>query len=99
MERTNTFGSGPLRITTLFICEVVKAVFPSVAEIHEKSYVITPPNICCDDQRWRYEQLSATDPVTNIDRHQVKGCDGKVFEPYQLELELPKFNDSGITTH
>ena len=48
------------------------------------------------DQRWRYEYLYKTDPVTKTRIHQVRGKDGKVLSPYQLELELPKFIDKEL---
>ena len=43
------------------------------------------------DQRWRYEHLSTVDPVNKTVQHQVRGKDGKIFTPYQLQLELPLF--------
>ena len=43
------------------------------------------------DQLWRYEHLGIEDPVTKTLRHQIRGKDGKVLTPCQLELELPKF--------
>ena len=43
------------------------------------------------DQRWRYEYLYQVDPVTRAKIHQVRGKDGKLLTPYQLELELPHF--------
>ena len=48
------------------------------------------------DQRWRYEHLSTVDPLTKIVQHQVRGKDGKVLTPYQLELELPHFIESEL---
>ena len=48
------------------------------------------------DQRWRYEYLYKTDPITKTRIHQVRGKDGKVLTPYQLELELPKFIDAEL---
>ena len=43
------------------------------------------------DQRRRYEYLSVTDTVTATVKHRVRGKD---WTPYQLELELPKFNNA-----
>ena len=48
------------------------------------------------DQRWRYEQLAIGDPVTRTVRHQVRGRDGKILSPYELELEFPKFKDAPL---
>ena len=45
------------------------------------------------DQRWRYEHLSVEDPATNTVRHHVRGRDGKLLTPYELEQELKHFND------
>ena len=39
------------------------------------------------DQRWRYEHLSIQDPVTGTIQHPVRGKDGKLLTPYELELE------------
>ena len=44
------------------------------------------------DQRWRYEFLSTQDPVTGQTVHHVRGKDGKILTPYQLELDLPKIH-------
>ena len=43
------------------------------------------------DQRWRYEYLYSVDPVKRVKVHQVRGKDGKLLTPYQLEFELPLF--------
>ena len=43
------------------------------------------------DQRWRYEYLYRIDPVTKTKIHQVRGKDGKLLSPYELEFELPHF--------
>ena len=47
------------------------------------------------DQRWRFEYLSKVDPIIRKTIHQVKGKDGKVLTPYQLDLEDPKFKGAG----
>ena len=46
------------------------------------------------DQRWRYEYLSVTDTITGIVKLRVRGKDGKLLTPYELELELPNFIDA-----
>ena len=43
------------------------------------------------DQRWRYEHLRITDPVTGKVEYQVRDKYGRVLEPFELERELPKF--------
>ena len=48
------------------------------------------------DQRWRYEHLYKVDPVTKTKVHQVRGRNGKLLSPYQLELELLYFKDASL---
>ena len=43
------------------------------------------------DQRWRYEHLKSTDPVTGKVQHRVRERDGKVVSKIKLATELPKF--------
>ena len=45
------------------------------------------------DQRWRYEHLRVVDPVTQVVHHHVRGRDGKLLSPLELEAESPKFID------
>ena len=45
------------------------------------------------DQPWRYEHLSNTDKITGITRHQVRGRDGHVLTPLELEREKPFFEN------
>ena len=45
------------------------------------------------DQHWRYEHLAVEDPVTHVVHHHVRGRDGKLFSPLELEAELPNFID------
>ena len=45
------------------------------------------------DQRWRYEHLRTTDPVSGRTRYEVRDRHGRVLEPYELERELPNFID------
>ena len=45
------------------------------------------------DQRWRYEHLYTIDLYTKARIPQVRGRDGKLLTPFQLALELPKFQD------
>ena len=48
------------------------------------------------DERWRFEFLYKVDPITETKIHQVRGKDGKVLTPYQLELELPNSLHEGL---
>ena len=43
------------------------------------------------DQRWRYEHLKSTDPVTLKTQHRVRGRNGKILSKMELAKELPKF--------
>ena len=43
------------------------------------------------DQRWRYEHLKSTDPITLKTQHRVRGRNGKVLTKLELAKELPKF--------
>ena len=43
------------------------------------------------DQRWRYEHLKSTDPVTLRTHHRVRGRNGKILSKMELAKELPKF--------
>ena len=48
------------------------------------------------DQRWRFEQLSVTDKVTGITRHQVRGKDGRILTPLELEREKLLFENAPL---
>ena len=43
------------------------------------------------DQRWRYEHLRSTDPVTGKVQHRVRGANGKVLSKMKLAKALPPF--------
>ena len=43
------------------------------------------------DQRWRYEHLRSTDPITGKIQHRVRGGNGKILSKVELAKELPKF--------
>ena len=43
------------------------------------------------DQRWRYEHLKSTDPVTPKTQHRVRGRNGKILTKLEMAKELPKF--------
>ena len=43
------------------------------------------------DQRWGYEHLKSTDPVTGKVQHRVRGRNGKILSKMELAKELPRF--------
>ena len=43
------------------------------------------------DQRWRYEHLRSTDPVSGKVQHRVRGGNGKLLSKVELAKELTKF--------
>ena len=43
------------------------------------------------DHKWRYTHLQETDEVTGVTTHQVRGKDGYVLTPIELEREKPLF--------
>ena len=45
------------------------------------------------DQKWRYVHLQETDEITGNVTHQVRGKDGWVLTPVELEKEKPLFMD------
>ena len=95
MAWTRTFVSGPVDPKWnryKFYCQICKgnvSIYGKVAREILRHYA-TEKHLR-KDQRWRYEHLSTVDPLTKIVQHQVRGRDGKVLTPYQLELELPHF--------
>ena len=48
------------------------------------------------DQKWRYAHLQETDEVTGIITHQVRGRDGYVLTPIELEKEKPLFLETPL---
>ena len=48
------------------------------------------------DQRLRFEHLSVTDKVTGITRHKVRGKDGRILTPLELEREKPLFENAPL---
>ena len=95
MAWTRTFVTGPLDPRWnpyKFYCQICKgnvSIYGKGAREILRHYA-TERHLR-KDQRWRYEHLGIEDPITKTIHHQVRGKDGKVLTPYQLELELPKF--------
>ena len=48
------------------------------------------------DQRWRYEHLKTTNPISGKTVYEVRDKYGRVLDPYQLAQELPKFIDAPL---
>ena len=86
--------STPGGILTNFTARFVRPTSPSTAkgarEIRRHHSI---EKHLREDQRCRYEYFVKTDPVTRVKTHQVRGKDGKILTPFQLELEYPKFKD------
>ena len=49
------------------------------------------------DQRWQFEHLSVTDQRTGITQHQVRGRDGHILTPLELEREKPYFENAPLS--
>ena len=47
-------------------------------------------------QKWRYVHLQETDSNTGVITHQVRGKDGYVLTPFELEREKPRFIDAPL---
>ena len=97
MEWTRTFVSGPVDPRWnkyKFYCQICKANISIYGKgAREILRHHSTEKHLRKDQRWRYEYLYKIDPITKNKIHQVRGKDGKVLTPYQLELELPNFID------
>ena len=48
------------------------------------------------DQKWRFTHLQETDEVTGVVTHYVRGKDGYVLTPIELEREKPLFIDAPL---
>ena len=99
MSWTPRFVSGPLdpehnpsKLYCLFCKDNVSLNAKGPREITLRHY--SSERHLRKDQHWRYEHLSVTDTSTGMVKHRVRGRDGKLLTPYQLELELPKFIDA-----
>ena len=95
MEWTRTFVSGPMDPRWnpyKFYCQICKANISIYGKgAREILRHHTSEKHLRKDQRWRYEYLYRIDPVTKTKIHQVRGKDGKLLSPYELEFELPHF--------
>ena len=97
MEWTRTFVSGPVDPKWnryKFYCQICKAnisIYSKGASEILRHH--STEKHLKKDQRWRYEHLYKIDPYTKARIPQVRGRDGKLLTPFQLALELPKFQD------
>ena len=100
MEWTKTFVSGPVDHRWnphKFYCQIRKGNFSIYGRAAREilRHHATDRHLR-KDQRWRYEYLSTEDPITKKVKHHVKGRDGKLLTPYELQLELPNFIDAPL---
>ena len=95
---TKTFVTGPLdpeHNKHKFYCQICKAnisMFSKGAREIVRHY--QSESHLRKDQRWRYEHLRLVDPVTGQVRHEVRGKDGRVLTPVELEREKPLFENA-----
>ena len=48
------------------------------------------------DQRWKFEYLTKVNEVTGVTSHEVRGKDGHILTPLELEKEKPLFIDAPL---
>ena len=100
MEWTRRFVSGPVDPMWnkyKFYCQICKANISIYGKgAREILRHHSTEKHLRKDQRWRYEYLYRVDSITRSKIHQVRGKDGKLLTPYQLELELPEFIDAEL---
>ena len=95
MEWTKTFVSGPVDPRWnpyKFYCQICKgniSIYGRGAREILRHH--STERHLRKDQRWRYEHLAIEDPVSGRVKHHVRGKDGRLLTPYELQLELPKF--------
>ena len=97
MEWTKTFFPDlltPDGTDTSFTAKFTRAIFPFTAEGILRHHA-TERHLR-KDQRWRYELLSIEDPITKAVKHGVRGRDGMLLTPYELELEIPNFMEGEL---
>ena len=100
MEWTRTFVSGPVDPKWnqyKFYCQICKANISIYSKgAREILRHHASEKHLRKDQRWRYEYLYKIDPVTKARIPQVRGWDGKLLTPYQLQMELRHFKDAEL---
>ena len=97
IQWTRTFVSGPLDpVLNKFkfycmLCKTNVSIYSKGAREIMRHYRIEGHLV--KDQKWRYVHLQETDEVTGNATHQVRGKDGWVLTPVELEKEKPLFID------
>ena len=97
MEWTRTFFSGPVDPKWKryeFYCQICGANISTYSKGARKTlrHHASEKHLR-KDQRRRYEYLYNIDPYTKTRTPQVRGRDGELLTPYQLALELLKFQN------
>ena len=95
IEWTRVFVSGPLdpeHNMYKFYCQLCKS---NISMYGKGAVEITRHHTgethLRRDQRWRYEHLGETNPITGQVTHLVRDKHGRVLESVELEREIPKF--------
>ena len=97
IQWTRTFVSGPLDpVHNKFkfycmLCKTNVSIYSKGARENLRHY--RTEGHLRKDQKWRYEHLQETDEITGNVTHQVRGKDGWVLTPVELEKEKPLFMD------
>ena len=97
IQWTRTFVSGPVDpIYNKFkfycmLCKTNVSIFSKGARAILRHY--KTEGHLRKDHKWRYAHLQETDEITGVITHQVRGKDGYVLTPIELEREKPLFID------
>ena len=97
IQWTRTFVSGPVdHVHNKFkfhcmLCKTNVSIFSKGAREILRHY--KTEGHLRKDQKWRYIHLQETDETTGVTTHQVRGKDGYVLTPIELEREKPLFLD------
>ena len=100
IQWARTFGSGPLDpVHNKFkfycmLCKTNVSIYAKGAREILRHY--RTEGHLRRDQKWRYTHLQETDEVTGIITHQVRGRDGYVLTPIELEKEKPFFMEAPL---
>ena len=91
MEWTKTFVSGPVDPRWnlyKFYCQICKgniSIYGRGAREILRHHA-TERHLR-KDQRWRYEHMATEDPINKVVKHHVRGRDGKLLSPFELQQE------------
>ena len=97
---TKTFVTGPLdpvHNQHKFYCQICKtnvSIYSKGAREIIRHY--QGESHLRKDQRWRFEHLGVTDQITGITQNQVRGRDGYILTPLELEREKPYFENAPL---